>query len=296
MKAKSKKAEAKHNAGLFMKIAVLVAFVGVSAVVAGIVFGASTEIESRAIADTNGVPANWSSEKYNNDIAATTSLSVKLIPGKTRYVQYTAKVSNEDSGNDLYVTHLASYMSSDGTDENGFMKLSGESLEYTYTIDDDDSWQKIDLTKPSKRAEAFKLAKEISIDRAGSGKNTAYFRFYVTPSDKNTKTLNDTVSLKIKNESGKSGYMTSAKTVAYQEEEKTTIAATTDTNTDSEMGNAYVKPLGESSYKPEIATVSGTIANGGMNENFLPTSIIIMVVAVIIFAICMGIYLPFKKY
>ena len=292
---KDAKAKTKHNMSTFMKVAVIVAFVGVAAMVSGIVFKANAELSSRSIADANGVPKNWADEGNANGVAASSSLSAAM-PNGGKYVQYTATVTNESSEDDLYVTHLAAYLSSDGTDEDGFMRLSSDSLEYTYTPNDEDSWEQIGLTQPSKSKDAFKLANELSVGRAETAKNSVYFRFYVVPNDSETDTINNTLSFKLRDDSGKDGYVTSGTMVAYQQKEQPTIAVVSDDDAEDGAGSSYVKPLGEYSYRPEIATVSGTIADAGIDEEFLPVSVIIMIVAVIIFAVCLAIYLPLRKY
>lgn len=290
------KAEAKHNANLFIKIAVVVAFVGVSAIVAGIVFKANSEISSRSIADESGVPKVWTESSRANSIVASSSLSA-TIPNGGKYIQYTARVTNEDPEDSLYVTHLASYMISDGSDEDGYMKLSGESLEYSYTPNDDDSWKQIGLTRPSKSKEAFKLTEDLPISKAGSETNSVYFRFYIAPEDSQTNTINNTLSVGLRDDSGENGYITSGTMVAYQQKETPTIAVVSkDGSSENGVSSTYVQPLGESSYRPGIATVSGTIVNGEMDGNFLSVSIIVMVATVILFAICLAIYLPLRKY
>lgn len=284
-----------HDASMLVKIATIVAFIGVAGIVAATTFRASSEIESMVIANGSGVPKAWSTEQ-SVDAVANSSLSAEVVGQK--YIRFLAEVTNANASKGLYVTHVASYLSSnDGSMADGFVSLSDKSLEYSYSPEDENSWQKANLTEPTKSKNAFKLSNEVHLGAAGTNTDKVYFRYYVEPNNADVETVNNKISYLLRSDSGEMGYATSAAVVAYKEASRPTAIAKADEADSSETGNAYVAPLGKSSFVPETETVSQTVASVGMNSDaFLTVGVVMLVVGVAIFAICLAIYLPLKKY
>lgn len=287
------KSEKLHNASLFVKVATILAFIAVSGIVTVTAFQANKQVEDQVIAGANRLPKNWNASASLESVA-NTALSAKVINGK--YVQYTASVENAAADEDLYITHLAAYLSSDGVQSDGFMSLDGNSLEYSFTPDNADSWRSLPLAAPDSK-EAFRLTSEIRLGRAGdNNSNTVYFRFYASPEDSEVSTISNKFSCLLRTASGQTGYAASTNTVALSASASDPVVATVD-SADSAVADTYTAPLGVSSFVPEIETVSKTVASISLDsQSFLTVGIIAMVVSILIFAICLAFYLPLKKY
>lgn len=271
----------------------LVAFVIVAGATALTARQATEELEAKVIASETQTPKNWNTAE-SKTVTANTHLSGEVV--SANYVQFTTAVSNSNSSDGLYLTHLASYLSEDGGENDGFMPLSGATLEYTYTPNDDSSWRTINLSQPANSETAFQFDTELHLGAAGTATDTVYFRYYVTP-DEDVTTVSDKVSLLMRNSNGETGYTESAATVNYAEavEEVETVAAATTEDDDSEEAT-HVDPLGRFSFVPNVSAITSTVASASdPNVSFLILGAIMMIVAVGVFVACLAIYIPLRK-
>lgn len=123
-------------------------------------------------------------------ISADSNVENKII-GKvegtdSNLVQYDTYIKNRDPKNILTLERLASYISDEyyptGDTDNptinsGFIPLDVKTLQYTYTPDDDSSWQFLDLSAPSNSLDGFKLTTPLTMAPAGKEGDAIYFRF-----------------------------------------------------------------------------------------------------------------------
>lgn len=283
-----------HKANLFVKGAALAMFVGVAVLVTITVFRANADVAEGVIANRTNTPKTWNTKDSLN-VVANSSLSAVVRDGK--YIEFTSEVTNANMADSVYITHVASYMATDGEDKDGFMLLSGNSLEYTYTPDNTESWARVNLAKPNNSKDGFKLENELHLGVAGTKTDTVYFRYYVVPEDGQTQTVNNKISYLLRNDNGENGYVASTATVAYHDLNSAIATTTGGQKGASDTSNAYVNPLGKSSFVPGVDAVTETVASVGINgDSFLKIAVIVMVVAVIVFAVCLAIYLPLRKY
>jgi|GEM_PF-2432141 len=136
----------------------------------------------------------------NWPIAAESEVEGEIIDNTL--VEYTTSISNVDPENILYLTKIASYIEVE--DDDGFLGLGSDSLEYTYTPDDDDSWQSVALTVPDNTDTAFTLTTPLTLGQAKTSTDTLYFKYYVRPT-KNSGTITNTVSYLTQNKAGDTG-------------------------------------------------------------------------------------------
>lgn len=281
-----------HKINTAVKVATIVAFLGVAAIATVATFQASSDLRTQEIADETNSPKLWSGVQSMNAVA-NSSMSAKVLDG--RYVEFTSKVANANANEGLYVTHLASYMATDGEYADGFMEIS--KVEYTYSPSDSNSWQEIGLSRPAISRDAFKLAKDVHLGAAGTKTDTVYFRYYTIPDDKEAVTVNDKTSFLVRNEAGEIGSVASTATVAYNGTD-TVVATTAGGETgDDEISNAYTNPLGRSSFVPTGDVVNSTVASvaGGVSGQAALIWGIVAAVGVGVFVICLSAYLIIRK-
>lgn len=140
----------------------------------------------------------------NWPISADSNLEGEII-GKvgesaSNLVQYNTSITNRDPENILNLERIAAYIndSSKTSDENGteqnitnsgFIPLDVNTLYFTKTPDDPDSWQNIEISAPLNSAEGFKLAESIQMAPHGQAGDTLYFRYFAETSDNPTGTI-----------------------------------------------------------------------------------------------------------
>lgn len=161
-------------------------------------------------------------------ISADSNLEAEIVgqtEKDTKLVQFAANVKNRDPDNPVILRRLAAYMNEndqkdDGSIENnrGFIPLSLNTLEYTTTPDDPNSWTHVGISAPSNSDNGFVLEQPITMAKAGEAGDTLYFRYYA-------ETLGDTgnVSGRVSfytELNGKSGITYDDAVVSYKPEEK----------------------------------------------------------------------------
>lgn len=102
-------------------------------------------------------------------------------------VQYDASLTNRDTATPLDLVRIAAYVedtpSADPDNANsGFLPLSLDTLQYTYTPDDDDSWQNIGVSAPSNSLDGFSLDETLRLNPNGQQNDTIYFRYFAETS------------------------------------------------------------------------------------------------------------------
>lgn len=284
--------------GVIISTVALVVFLGIAGTITAISNTAYQDYEEQTIADTNNVPKTWNSTE-SRTVVANSSLSGKVID--TKYIQFTATVSNANSGDSLYLTHIASYLAED-ENVGGFIPLNASSLEYSYTPDNSDSWTTIGVNNPSNEEDAFKLAGELHLGAAGTATDTIYFRFYVEP-ETETEKVNSKIAFLMRNSKGDTGYSDGVATIDYLNA-KTVIATTTTTdaselaadNPELATSDAHVDPLGRFSFVPNLTVLTSSMAStSGFSTGLLTVGIAAIGIGAVIFTICLVAYLPIAR-
>ena len=144
-------------------------------------------------------------------IQADSTLASSVVDNKL--IQYTAGLANRDTGNEITLTKIASNLvdkdPATGKENSGFIPLSAENLEYSYTPNDLNSWQSLEISEPASSDDGFKLKTPIMLAKAGKGQDKVYFRYYVKP-DENEINFTDTIAFYTINSEGYSGISYSA--------------------------------------------------------------------------------------
>lgn len=118
----------------------------------------------------------------------------KVGDTESKLVENIASITNRDPERPLDVKRLAAYVSEntnethlDGTTEDhhidGYVPLNIETLYYSATPNDPDSWQKIGISVPSNDTSGFTLDTVINLSPAGTTGDTMYFRYFTETSE-----------------------------------------------------------------------------------------------------------------
>lgn len=139
-------------------------------------------------------------------IQADSKLESSVVDNKL--LQYTAALANRDTGNEITLTKIASELVDiDPTTKNqreGFVPLSSENLEYSYTPNDLTSWKPLEISAPANSDDGFKLKNPITLAKAGKGQDKIYFRYYIKP-DENSIDYTNTIAFYTVNSDNYSG-------------------------------------------------------------------------------------------
>lgn len=120
----------------------------------------------------------------------------KVAETENNLVQFNTSIKNRDPENSLELERLAAFITETTTDQNpndpndvkthttsGFLPLDVDTLSYTKTPSDQDSWQSLAIAPPSDSANGFALAHPITMAPSGQAGDTLYFRFFAETSD-----------------------------------------------------------------------------------------------------------------
>ncbi len=107
-------------------------------------------------------------------------------------VQYDTSLVNRDTAAPLELIRLAAYVQDIPTENpdntnSGFLPLELQTLQYTYTPEDDNSWQNIGISAPSNSLEGFSLEKPLHLNPNGQKNDRIYFRYYAETSSSSGK-------------------------------------------------------------------------------------------------------------
>ncbi len=128
----------------------------------------------------------------NWPISADSNLESEIVgqtEDKTNIVKYSAFVKNRDPINPVNLERFAAFINennqlANGTVENnnGFIPLRLETLEYTTTPEDESSWIHVGVSAPQNSEAGFVLDNPILMQKAGEFGDTLYFRYYAETS------------------------------------------------------------------------------------------------------------------
>lgn len=107
-------------------------------------------------------------------------------------IQYNTSLVNRDTATPLELIRLAAYVQDVPTanpeDTNsGFLPLELNTLQYTYTPEDETSWQHIGVSAPSNSLDGFVLDHPLHLNPGGQKNDRVYFRYYAETSSNSGK-------------------------------------------------------------------------------------------------------------
>lgn len=107
-------------------------------------------------------------------------------------IQYDTSLANRDTVTPLELIRLAAYVQDVPTENpdnvnSGFLPLELTTLQYTYTPEDDSSWQNIGISAPSNSLAGFSLEKPLHLNPSGQANDQIYFRYFAETSSNSGK-------------------------------------------------------------------------------------------------------------
>ena len=156
----------------------------------------------------------------NWPITADAALEGEIID--EQLISYVSSLSNIDTENPLYLTHISSYLDN-GDGGKGFLPLNDSLISYTYTPEDSDSWIPLEITAPDSNESGFKLVHPIALGKANSGTDVVYFKYHVLPTNQSGEVMNKIAYL-TENGYGDVGISYDTSYVKYKELEPVTPA------------------------------------------------------------------------
>ncbi|MBQ3309060.1 hypothetical protein IJG78_00075 [Candidatus Saccharibacteria bacterium] len=289
----------------YASIFALIAFLGFAAFTTASVTNIASIVESNILANKNGVPEGWDSLSGRDTVEASTTATVN-----DGYVEYVTSLKNSDQNDSLSLTHVSSFVSEE--DSSGFVPLAEKTLEYTYDPANENSWTPVPISAPENSDDGFKLKNALYVGQGGSNTDTIYFRYNVSPADDGT--IEDKVSFVTENATGDTSLTTTTNSLDYQKSQnpvsdnsETSTASNTeevaenpdgqeiDTSSE-ETESTYTKPLGVSSKTPSTSVMNAsTLGSISISPDAISKSIIVIVIALGIFAISLIVYLVVRS-
>lgn len=292
-----------------------VAFAGFSAIT---VITTRKGIDATVIATKSQTPEAWANIPASADVK--TNLDVTTDGS---IVLYTASITNTKEDGSLYLTNFASYLDEAHGDNDGFLPLSSDTVEYTYSPTDASSWQALGLSAPKNGTTGFRLANAITIGPAGSNTDTVYVRYQISPSA-DQDVVSNKVAVLIDDIYGYKSSATTSASVAINiveadpyivaadtpnpnphaifdelfgdgnssSENATTVAVNEDENGES----AFTQPLGAFSEVTDLKTIASvTTTETEVDDSFLSTASMILIAILAVFAIAFVGYIVVVK-
>ncbi len=236
----------------------------------------STSESNTRITITN---MNWPISADSNVDAEIIS---KIGDTEKNLVQFQTSVTNRDTANPLDVERMAAYIRetmSDNSTQSGFLPLDLSTLKYTFTPNDPDSWQPIDISAPDNTQQGFNFADPVHLAPNGQTGDTVYFRYYGETSDQ-TGSLSSLVSY-YTSLNGATGFTYDEDSVSYAVVKPDPIPNqlvikyiyAEDKSEAHPPYNGSFYPGEEFSigspeidgYTPDLTTVTGTMTDGNMS-------------------------------
>ncbi len=216
----------------------------------------STTESNTTITITN---MNW---PISADSDVTGKIVGKFEDTESNLVEYTTYVKNRDPQSPLTLERMSSYIndrsqatnSEGGTEKfenTGFLPLNLDTLYYTTTPADENSWTPVNISQPMNSTDGFKLATPLTMNPAGQAGDTLYFRFFAQTSEYSGSIQNITAYYTSLN--GAAGVTYDHNTLAYTgktEINKDPVEEDPDYNVDI----SYRIDFGEETPDPDIKT------------------------------------------
>ncbi len=224
----------------------------------------------------------------NWPISADSNLDGKIV-GKientnSNLVEFQASIKNRDPARPLNLERLAAYIRENTAETgtvDGFLPLNLQTLYYTTTPQDNNSWQAVDISAPSSDRTGFNLSQPIRMAPAGQTGDTLYFRYFAETAEYSgnmTSKVSFYTSL-----NGNSGVTYDYDTVTYTAPEKpaphkVTVKYQYEDGSEAAPNAIEEHPSGEefsidspqiNGFTPDIATVVGEM--GDQDQTYIVT-------------------------
>lgn len=207
--------------------------------------------------DKDGVPEIWANAAENSVAVDSSVDTITFDDSAEPFVEYRVRLENT-SASQLYLTHFASYISS--AEQSGFVPLNGTNLEYTYTPEQNDSWQQLAVSAPANNLDGSKLSEHLALGAASTPFNALYLRYNVAYDPEHA----DQLSVKVSSLTSSDNDTSSALSVASTTPE---LLAKTDSSEvaisdDPAISTKTVteNPLTAGSERTEVLGVSSSLA------------------------------------
>lgn len=216
----------------------------------------------------------------NWPISADSTLDGKIVGRientNSNLVEFQASIKNRDPARPLDLERLAAYIREDTAETgtvDGFLPLDVQTLYYTTTPDDNDSWQPVDISAPSSEQTGFNLTKSIRMSPSGQAGDTLYFRYFAETAEYSGNMTSKVSFYTTLN--GNSGVTYDYDTVTYTAPEKpaphkVTVKYQYEDGSEASPDVTEEHPSGEefsidspdiTNYTPDIKTVFGTMGD-----------------------------------
>ncbi len=149
----------------------------------------------------------------NWPISADAAVSGEIL--ENSLVSYQTSLTNIDPDNPLYLTHLAAYVN-ENDNVKGYIPLNADTLSYTYTPEDANSWTPIQVTAPGSTLNSFLLSRKLYLGASGTANDTIYFKFNMRPEDQGGAVISKIAYL-TENSYGDVGISYDSDTVKYEQ-------------------------------------------------------------------------------
>ncbi len=238
---------------------------------------------------------NITISNMNWPISADSKLESEIVGqvenSEKKLVQNIASITNRDPNSSLNIERIAAYLKEDTTDHHldgntenitneGYIPLDVKTLYYSPTPDVANSWQPVEISKPSNSTNGFTLATPLQLTPSGTTGDTLYFRYFTETSElsgNQTSQINFYTSLGGESGvaydhdsvafTGKSTLDTPAKeyelTIKYLDKEQNSLAdeyhATLPENSEYNVKSPKID-----GYTPDQTEVSGTITDSNV--------------------------------
>lgn len=200
----------------------------------------------------------------------------KIEDTNSNLVEFKASIKNRDPVRPLDLERLAAYIREDTAETgtvDGFLPLNVQTLYYTTTPQDNDSWQPVDISAPSSDHTGFSLSQPIHMTPSGQTGDTLYFRYFAETAEYSGQMTSKVSFYTTLN--GNSGVTYDYDTVTYTAPEKPTPHKVTVKYQYEDGSEAAPDAVEEhfngkdfsinspeiADYTPDIKTVFGTMGN-----------------------------------
>ena len=251
-------------------------------------------------ADKDGVPELWANAyNYSKDLEAFVE-TYQYDDTEIPFIEYRYSLTNYDSHDTTYLTHIASFISSETN--NGFVPLDANNIEYTYTPDNDESWKQLAISAPANSTNGFRLSEPLAVGANDTPFSTIYLRYNVAYDSANDSSIDAKISAITAPNSNAAPTLTTTSVSIGNETVDRELAVSDDpaissaTVTESPLADTadHTAPLGvSSSFLPDLTIIGSTLpqfqldsyALLGMGQIVLMGAIAVLVISLVIYLI-----------
>ena len=272
------------NKMMFASVIALLTFVVFAGITAQSVSNMSDLISRSSFSNEEGIPKHWEGTDSYSAVSVNTEVRVD-----GDHLAYLTSIENKSTTEDLFLTDIASKISD--SKHAGFVAFSSDSLEYSYSKNNPESWQKIEGTNEDG---SYQFNDGIHIGVSGTSSSKVYLRYNLSPEIGN---VTDKISFHLLDAYGNYGVAVSDSAIAYEETNTEIVAVENSRGDDNSGESAFAEPLGvfsESSDLLAVSTSSATMA--AISPEGTVASTIIIIATLGLFVGSLIAFLVFRNY